>query len=201
MASGAAIIEASEAVIENGRKIAAHVLEAGGADIEFDGGRFSIAGTDRGIGIMELAARLRQGIRAAGGRAAHAGCAAGRQAGALGLSQRLPRRRGRDRSRDRRGRGGALRDGQRFRRARSIRCWSQGQAHGGIVQGIGQALKERVVYDEDGQPLTGPTWTTPAARRRRRRPSPSAAIRCRRDQPARRQGLRRGRLRRLRCRR
>jgi carbon-monoxide dehydrogenase large subunit len=31
----------------------------------------------------------------------------------------------------------------------------EGQAHGGIVQGIGQALKESVVYNEDGQPVTG----------------------------------------------
>ena len=30
-----------------------------------------------------------------------------------------------------------------------------GQAHGGIVQGIGQALREHVVYDEAGQLLTG----------------------------------------------
>ena len=30
-----------------------------------------------------------------------------------------------------------------------------GQAHGGIVQGIGQALRERVVYDQEGQLLTG----------------------------------------------
>ena len=31
----------------------------------------------------------------------------------------------------------------------------EGQAHGGVVQGIGQALTEAVVYDEDGQLLTG----------------------------------------------
>ena len=31
----------------------------------------------------------------------------------------------------------------------------RGQAHGGIVQGIGQAFLEHVVYDESGQPLTG----------------------------------------------
>jgi aerobic carbon-monoxide dehydrogenase large subunit len=31
----------------------------------------------------------------------------------------------------------------------------EGQAHGGIVQGIGQALLERVAYSEDGQLLTG----------------------------------------------
>src|ERR1700746_4063123 len=30
-----------------------------------------------------------------------------------------------------------------------------GQAHGGIVQGIGQALLEHTVYDDDGQLLTG----------------------------------------------
>jgi aerobic carbon-monoxide dehydrogenase large subunit len=32
---------------------------------------------------------------------------------------------------------------------------AEGQAHGGIVQGIGQALMERTVYDEEGQFLTG----------------------------------------------
>ena len=31
---------------------------------------------------------------------------------------------------------------------------AEGQVHGGVVQGIGQALQERVVYDEDGQLLT-----------------------------------------------
>ncbi|MFT5798785.1 MAG: carbon-monoxide dehydrogenase large subunit, partial [Candidatus Azotimanducaceae bacterium] len=31
---------------------------------------------------------------------------------------------------------------------------AEGQVHGGVVQGIGQALTERVVYDEDGQLLT-----------------------------------------------
>jgi aerobic carbon-monoxide dehydrogenase large subunit len=30
-----------------------------------------------------------------------------------------------------------------------------GQAHGGVVQGIGQALMERTVYDQQGQPLAG----------------------------------------------
>jgi carbon-monoxide dehydrogenase large subunit len=30
-----------------------------------------------------------------------------------------------------------------------------GQAHGGVAQGLGQCLLEQVVYDDDGQPLTG----------------------------------------------
>jgi hypothetical protein len=45
MASGTAIIGASEKVIEQGRQIAAHVLEAAAADIEFSRDRFEIAGT------------------------------------------------------------------------------------------------------------------------------------------------------------
>ena len=62
MASGTAIVEASDKVIEQGRQIAAHVLEAGVADIEFAGGRFVIAGTDRSIGLLDLAERLRTGL-------------------------------------------------------------------------------------------------------------------------------------------
>ena len=31
----------------------------------------------------------------------------------------------------------------------------EGQLHGGVVQGLGQAIMESVVYDESGQPLTG----------------------------------------------
>ncbi len=61
MASGAAIVEASAICVEKGRGRGAEVLEAAAADIEFERGRFSIAGTDRGIGIMELAAARRPG--------------------------------------------------------------------------------------------------------------------------------------------
>src|SRR5216684_3358926 len=61
-ASGTAIVEAAAKVIEQGKQIASHVLEAAPADIEFSHGRFVIAGTDRAIGIMELAEKLRGGI-------------------------------------------------------------------------------------------------------------------------------------------
>jgi carbon-monoxide dehydrogenase large subunit len=53
--SGAAIVEASDKVIDKGKQIAGVALEASTADIEFKLGRFTIVGTDRGIGIMELA--------------------------------------------------------------------------------------------------------------------------------------------------
>jgi carbon-monoxide dehydrogenase large subunit len=57
--SGTAIVQASDKVIENGKKLAAHVLEASASDIEFKNGTFTIAGTDRAINIMALAEKLR----------------------------------------------------------------------------------------------------------------------------------------------
>src|SRR5579872_2130721 len=58
-----AFLEAGDKLIEQGKQIAAHVLEASAVDIEFTGGRFTIAGTDRGIGVLELADKLRGGLK------------------------------------------------------------------------------------------------------------------------------------------
>ena len=66
MQSGTAIVEAAAKVIEQGKAIASHVLEASAADIEFARGRFTIAGTDRSIGIMELAREAAQRPQPAG---------------------------------------------------------------------------------------------------------------------------------------
>src|SRR6266850_2551359 len=60
-ATGQAIIEASALVVPKGKQAAAHLMEAAEGDIEFADGRFTIAGTDRSIGIMELAQRVREG--------------------------------------------------------------------------------------------------------------------------------------------
>ena len=60
-ASSMAMVAAIAKVIEQGKAAASHALEAATADIEFAGGRFTIAGTDRSIGIMDLAARVRAG--------------------------------------------------------------------------------------------------------------------------------------------
>ena len=60
---GAALTESAAIVIEQGKQIASHVLEASSGDIEFKAGRFTIAGTDRSIGLLDLAARLRTGIK------------------------------------------------------------------------------------------------------------------------------------------
>src|SRR5947208_5786493 len=61
-ASGTAIVEAAQKVIAQGKEIAGIALEAASADIEFGNGRFVIAGTDRAIGIMELAEKVRAGL-------------------------------------------------------------------------------------------------------------------------------------------
>ena len=55
--AGSAINHASETAVANGRDLAAEELEAAAADIEYAEGMFRIAGTDRGIGLFELAAR------------------------------------------------------------------------------------------------------------------------------------------------
>jgi carbon-monoxide dehydrogenase large subunit len=61
MASGTAIFEAATKVIERGRKIAAHLLEASDQDVEFARGRFAIPGTDRSIGLLDLVRRIAAG--------------------------------------------------------------------------------------------------------------------------------------------
>jgi carbon-monoxide dehydrogenase large subunit len=160
MASGTAIIEGAEKVREAGRKIAAHVLEAAEADIEFEiahgaGGQFRIAGTDRSIGIMELAERI--------------------HSGAVKLPDDVPQTLSVSHVAE--GPPFAYPNGCHIAEvevdpetgvAEVVRYHTvndfgvivnpmlvEGQAHGGIVQGIGQAFLEQVVYDESGQPMTG----------------------------------------------
>jgi carbon-monoxide dehydrogenase large subunit len=160
MASGAAILEASEKVVEGGRAAAAWALEAATADIEFEPhpgtgqGRFVIAGTDRGIGILELAERLR------GAAALPAGVPA-----SLDVTHVF------DQAPMAYPNGCHVAEVEidpdtgivRVDRYVSVNDFGvivnpllvAGQAHGGIAQGIGQALLEKVTYSEDGQLLTG----------------------------------------------
>ncbi|HVY18397.1 MAG TPA: xanthine dehydrogenase family protein molybdopterin-binding subunit [Rhodopila sp.] len=52
---GSAVMLAADKVIETARKVAAEILEAAVVDIEFSNGRFRIAGTDRSVGLAEVA--------------------------------------------------------------------------------------------------------------------------------------------------
>jgi len=57
MAVGSALVRGVETLLAKGRAIAAHVLEAGEADITYRDGQFVVAGTDRTISLFDLAAR------------------------------------------------------------------------------------------------------------------------------------------------
>jgi aerobic carbon-monoxide dehydrogenase large subunit len=152
-ATGNAIVEASALVIAKGKQAAAHLLEAAEGDIEFAGGRFTIAGTDRSIDIMELARRIRDGKQPEGVPASldvdHAtkdtpstfpnGChvAEVEVDPETGVVQVV-------------GYTGVNDFGTIINP-----MIVAGQLHGGVAQGIGQALMECVSYDASGQPITG----------------------------------------------
>src|SRR5262249_25134801 len=57
--TGSAMANTCDAVIEKGRLVAAHLLEAAAGDIEFANGMFRLAGTDRQVTLLELVARLK----------------------------------------------------------------------------------------------------------------------------------------------
>ncbi|HUT48078.1 MAG TPA: xanthine dehydrogenase family protein molybdopterin-binding subunit [Alphaproteobacteria bacterium] len=154
MASGTAILTASDEVIEQGRAFAGHFLEAAVADIEFGNGAFRVAGTDRAIGIMDLAARIRE---------------------AGPLPDDLPASLDAELVVD--SPPSAFPNGCHIAEieidaetgvAKVVRyavvddfgvlvnpMLVEAQVHGGVVQGIGQALGERVVYDEGGNLASG----------------------------------------------
>jgi carbon-monoxide dehydrogenase large subunit len=152
-ASGMAIVEASKLVIEKGKRAAAHLMEAAEADIEFSGGRFVIAGTDRSIDIIELAKRMREGKMPDGVPSSldvdHTtepvpstfpnGCHVAEveidpETGIVRIVRYT-----------------AVNDFGTIVNPMLV----AGQLHGGVAQGIGQALMEYVSYDASGQPITG----------------------------------------------
>jgi aerobic carbon-monoxide dehydrogenase large subunit len=154
MLSGTAVLQAADKVIAKGKDLAAHVLEASAGDIEFRDGRFVIAGTDRAVGIMELAERARGGLKLPDGTAASLNVSH--------VTEAVP---------------GTYPNGCHVAEvevdpdtgaAEVVKYTAvndfgtvvnpllvEGQTHGGVVQGLGQALLEAAVYDKDGQLITG----------------------------------------------
>src|SRR5580698_7237017 len=59
--AGIVMGNASDAVIDKGKKIAAHVLETAEEDIGFAAGRFTVKGTDRSVGLYDVAAAAADG--------------------------------------------------------------------------------------------------------------------------------------------
>jgi carbon-monoxide dehydrogenase large subunit len=153
IAEAGALYETADAVIEKGRAVAGHVLEAAVEDVEFADGEFRIAGTDRSIGILELAAQARE------------------LGGANGLPETLDTELVHDTAPSSFPNGVHVCEVEinpdtgetRIDRYTVVDDFgtivnpllTEGQVHGGVVQGIGQALMEHIVYDDDGQLLTG----------------------------------------------
>ena len=152
---GSAIYKALEKVLNKARKIAAHALEASEDDLEYVGGQFTVKGTDRSVGFGDVALtayvphnypieELEPGLEFNAFYdpknftfpfGAHI-CAVevDPETGTVEILRYV-----------------AVDDVGEVINPMIV----EGQVHGGIAHGIGQALFEGAVYDEDGQLLTG----------------------------------------------
>ena len=152
---GTALVLAADKIVAKGKRIAAHLLEASDVDIEFAEGRFSVAGTDRGVSLKQVAtasfqpARIPKGLEP--GLFENATFAA--------TQDTFPN-------------GCHVCEVEIDPDTGDVRLCSylvvddvgtvinpltlKGQIHGGIAQGVGQILMEQVVYEpETGQLLSG----------------------------------------------
>ncbi|HLH90258.1 MAG TPA: xanthine dehydrogenase family protein molybdopterin-binding subunit [Xanthobacteraceae bacterium] len=153
--SGSAIAMVSDKIIAKGKKLAAHILEAAERDIEFNDGRFAIAGTDRALGIHDVAKAAFQLDK----------LPAGMEPGLYEIATFRART------------NGNYPNGCHVceveidpdtGRTQLVGYWVvddvgtvinpmllEGQIMGGIAQGIGQVLMEDKAYDAAGQVLAG----------------------------------------------
>ncbi|WP_397542124.1 molybdopterin cofactor-binding domain-containing protein [Roseovarius salis] len=152
---GSAMVRATEKIINKAKKIAAHLLEASEADIELKDGQFTVAGTDKSVawGDVTLAAyvphnypldEIEPGLEET---AFYDPANFTYPAGAYACEVEVDPETGKVTV-------------ERFAAADDFGniinpMIVDGQVHGGIGQGIGQALLENCVYDENGQLLTG----------------------------------------------
>jgi carbon-monoxide dehydrogenase large subunit len=152
---GAALAHAADKLIAKGKKIAAHLLEAAEADIAFADGAFAIAGTDRSVSLEAVAraafapGALPEGIEPGFAESGHFtppaptfpnGChvcevEVDPETGVIDIVRYL-----------------VVDDFGTVVNPLLL----AGQVHGGVAQGIGQAMLERVVFDPgSGQLLSG----------------------------------------------
>jgi aerobic carbon-monoxide dehydrogenase large subunit len=151
---GNALKRAADAIIEKAKPMAAMMLEASAGDIEFKDGSFRIVGTDRALKLTDVAKSFYRpamlppqfdvGLEASGTFAAEPpnypnGChlcevEVDPETGAVTLA-----------------RYAAIDDVGKVMN----RLLCEGQIHGGVAQGVGQALMEAIVFDSAGQLITG----------------------------------------------
>jgi carbon-monoxide dehydrogenase large subunit len=151
---GVATAQASAKVLEKARRIAAHLLEAGVADIEFAGGRFGVAGTDLGVTWKQVVAAA-QGPGLPPGETP-------------GLDEQVLYKRSTECNFPNGCHVAEVEIDPETGRLEVVRYAAvddvgniinpmlvHGQSHGGIAQGLGQAVLEHARYDdESGQLLT-----------------------------------------------
>jgi len=152
---GSAIVKATEKIIAKAKKIAAHLLEAGEADIELADGQFTVAGTDKSVawGDVTLAAYvphnypledIEPGLEET---AFYDPNNFTYPSGAYACEVEVDEATGKVEVCS----FAAADDFGNVINPMIV----EGQVHGGIGQGIGQALLEHAVYDSDGQLLSG----------------------------------------------
>ena len=152
---GAAVYIATQRVIEKGKKFASHMLEAAEADVVFEGGKYFVKGApSKAINFAEVA------LEAYTAKKVPADVESGLEATAFFNPSNFTFPNGthiavvevdKDTGKVEIKRYIAVDDVGKVINPMIV----EGQVHGGIVQGIGQALWEGVVYDENGQLLTG----------------------------------------------
>ena len=151
---GTALLTAADKVIAKGKKLAARLLEAAEADIVFADGRFSVAGTDRAVGLKDIARAAFQPAQ----------LPAGVEPGLYETGTFAPKQ-------DTWPNGCHVCEVEVDPDTGAVTLVAyvivddvgtvinpltlKGQIHGGVAQGVGQALMEQVVYEGDsGQLLT-----------------------------------------------
>ena len=190
---GSALHEASLKIIDKGKQIAANLLEASAADIEFGDGQFRIVGTDRQVDLFDVAKAAQDPAK----------LPPGMEPGLDTTQVQNPA-------------AATFPNGCHIAEVEidpdsgvtTILRYTvvddfgavinpmllEGQVHGGIVQGIGQALLEETVYDEDAASCSpARSWTTPCRAPTTCRSSRSRPATCVQGEPARHQGRGRGR--------
>jgi carbon-monoxide dehydrogenase large subunit len=151
---GSALLLAADKVIEKGKRIAAHMLEAAEADVEFAEARFTVGGTDRAVTLKQVAIAAFQPAR----------LPPGVEPGLYENATYAPKR-------DTFPNGCHVAEVEIDPETGEVNLLSYlvvddvgtvvnpltlaGQIHGGVAQGVGQVLMEQVVHDRgSGQLLT-----------------------------------------------
>jgi carbon-monoxide dehydrogenase large subunit len=147
---GSAVLMATEKIIDKAKKIAAHMMEAAEADIEFSEGIFTVAGTDRTVAIAEIARA------AANPGSLPDGMEPGLTAQAVYKASIMNYPNGCHLCEVEIDPDTGTVEVVNYNVVDDVGTVMnplllKGQIHGGVAQGLGQALMENVAYDADGQ--------------------------------------------------